>query len=62
MMYVKVSGNARVKPARFGVANLDRLCTRSARLKVLSTGVADDSGLGGRNIVLIGKQLPLHLL
>jgi hypothetical protein len=59
---VKVSGNARVKPARFGVANLDRLCTWNARFEVLNTGVAEDSDLVGHYTVLIGKQLPLHLL
>ena len=51
-----------MKPAAFGVASLHRLCTWNARFEVLSTGVADDSGLGGCNAVFTGKQLPLHLL
>jgi hypothetical protein len=51
-----------MKPARFGVANLDRLCTWTAKFEVLSTGVAEDSGLLGLNTVLTGKQLTLHLL
>lgn len=51
-----------MKPARRGVANLDRLCTWDARFEVLNTGVAEDSGLVGHCVVLTGKQLPLLLL